>query len=75
MAFGPGEIMLLVPILLGFPIWGIIDAISRPASQWATARLSKGLWILIQIVFWVVGTVGYIMIAWPKLRAAGRTTT
>lgn len=41
-------VILLAVILLGFPIWGAVDAAAHPEPVWADAGLSRRTWIMRQ---------------------------
>ncbi|MCA1697089.1 MAG: PLDc N-terminal domain-containing protein [Actinobacteria bacterium] len=63
-------IIVLVVIIMGLPIWGIIDAAIRSDAEWAETGQSKGVWILVQLVLWTLGSVVYFLAIRPKLKRA-----
>lgn len=79
MSMGPSEfliiILLVIPLGLVFPIWGIVDAAGRPDSAWARAEQSKTLWIVLQAVGmlvcfgWILAVV-YLVAIRPKVKQA-----
>jgi hypothetical protein len=81
MNLGPSEVviigLLLIPLGLVFPIWGIVDAAGRPDSAWARADQNKTLWIVLQAVGmlvcfgWILAIV-YLTVIRPKVRSAER---
>ncbi len=68
--FGGGGLIVLVIALVALviPISALIDSISRPSSAFAAAGSSKGLWIALIVLFWLVtGVVGLILsVVWPR---------
>lgn len=60
-------VLLVVVIFVGFPIWGIIDAATRPDSEWAAADQNKIVWLLVQVFLWVIGSLVYFLAIRPKL--------
>ena len=55
---------VLVSILVGLaiPIWAIADAGSKPSAAFDAAGTSKGMWIALIAVFWVLtGIIGLIL--------------
>jgi hypothetical protein len=73
-----GLIVLLFGLIaLVFPIWALIDVIWRPAGAFTAAGSSKGMWIALIAVFWLLtGIVGavlsivYLASIRPRVRAA-----
>ena len=68
MSLGPAEILLLV-VAVALPVWGIVDAGTRPNSSWAAADQSKVVWGLVQILLWGLGSLVYFIAIRPKLKA------
>ena len=70
--------MLMVLLSMAFalsiffvlPVWGIVDAIRRPPEQWDAAGQSKSLWIVIQFIAWIIGSLIYVFAVRPRLRSA-----
>jgi neutral amino acid transport system ATP-binding protein len=48
-------------------ISGIIDAIATPGERWKEAGHSKLLWVVLQLLIGLIGTVLYFVIVRPKL--------
>jgi uncharacterized membrane protein YfcA len=48
-------VVLLVFALLGFAIWGAIDAAQHPKTQWAELRLDKRSWVRRQLFLAPIG--------------------
>ena len=61
MSFGYVQFFILAAFL-AFTIWGIIDAVSRPSSDWKRTGHSKVVWVVLQVVFGTLGTVLYVII-------------
>jgi hypothetical protein len=62
--FGGQGFLILVVALIGLvvPVWAVADAASRPSAAFAAAGSSKGLWITLVIVFWLVtGIIGFVL--------------
>jgi hypothetical protein len=51
---------LLATVLIALPVWGVIDAISRPETQWGQIGQSKSRWVLMLALTWPVG-VGFLI--------------
>jgi hypothetical protein len=78
-SIGPSElvliVVLLIPLGLVLPIWGIADAAGRPDSAWARADQNKTMWIVLQAVGmlvcfgWILAVV-YLTAVRPRVRAA-----
>jgi hypothetical protein len=68
---GAPEILILFMLLFGFvlPIWGIVDAATRPDPVWTAAGQNKVLWIVLQIVLGALGAIIYFVAIRPKLVA------
>ena len=62
--------VLLVALLGVFlPIWGILDAATRPDNAWIAADQSKMVWVVVQLFLWTIGTIAYLIVVRPKLKA------
>ena len=67
--------------LLAFTLWALIEAIGRPAEQWAAAGQSKALWLGVIVGVAILGFGGlgwvgallYALIARPALKRAAGT--
>ena len=71
MNVGAPELIIIV-IMLAFaviPIWGLIDAATRPAGVWNAAGQSKVLWIILQFVLGILGALIYFLAIRPRLQA------
>jgi hypothetical protein len=63
MIFGPDLIVVVIVvfILLGAPIWAVVDAASRTPASFIAAGSSKTLWIALILVFmFVFGPISII---------------
>jgi hypothetical protein len=78
--FGPDLLVVAVIGIVGLvvPIWAIVDAASRPSGAFAAAGSSKGMWIALILVFWLLtGLIGlilacvYLAAIRPRVRAVG----
>lgn len=63
-------------VVLALPIWGIVDAVTRPPHHWEVAGLSKRPWVSVQALGAPVGAglvaaIVYFASIRPKLNAAG----
>lgn len=63
-------------VLLAMPIWGVVDAVTRPEHHWQVAHLSKSRWVGWQTAGALAGVgfvaaVMYFASVRPKLNAAG----
>lgn len=64
--------------MLGFWLWGIVDAARRPAAQWSAAGQSKGLWLVVIVGAGLFACIGsgwigsllYLLIPLPALKRA-----
>ncbi|HEV3363988.1 MAG TPA: hypothetical protein VG795_07585 [Acidimicrobiia bacterium] len=72
MNLGAPEILILLMMLALFviPIWGIVDAATKPDAAWTAAGQSKVLWIVLQLVLGILGAIIYFVAIRPKLVAA-----
>ncbi len=63
-SIGPIElvIVLVVLVLLLVPIWAIVDAATRPDSQWAAASQSKTLWVVLLVSGLFLPGVGFVLL-------------
>lgn len=70
---GPEDIPLLIIVggmVLGPPLWGIIDAARLPSEAWKRAGQSKPAFIVMQALLGVPGTIAYAMVVRPKVKEA-----
>ncbi len=76
--FGLDGIILLVIaiVMLVIPIWALVDSIARPTSAFSAANSSKGMWVALITVTWlltgIIGTVlsvVYLASIRPRVRA------
>jgi hypothetical protein len=42
--------MLLLMVMVGLPLWGAIDAASRPMMEWARTGLPRSKWVRLQAI-------------------------
>ncbi len=81
---GPAELLILVVVFLlpvGIPVWGLLDAASRPDWAWERVDQNKVRWIFLQALgvapFLIIGfvcSVFYLAAIRPKLRSAQAST-
>ena len=66
-----GTVLLIVVwlVLIGLPIWGLIDAATAPDSKWEAADQNKTTWIVVQVVLGALGAAIYFIAIRPKVRA------
>lgn len=74
---GSGELWLslLATVLVALPVWGVIDAVGRPARHWERIGRNKGAWIAFMAAGAPVGigfvlALGYFTRVRPLLSAA-----
>jgi hypothetical protein len=72
-----GVFFLLIAIVLVIPIWALVDSIARPSSAFTAANSSKGMWVALIAVSWlltgIIGTVlslVYLVSIRPRVRDA-----
>ncbi len=60
---GDGILLLLIVVaMLIIPIWALIDAIARPSGAFAAAGSSKGMWVALIAITWLLtGIIGTIL--------------
>jgi hypothetical protein len=58
---GPIEVAIfaLLVVNIGLGLWAIMDAASRPESQWNAAGHSKGLWLTLLTLVAVLGCFSF----------------
>ncbi len=59
--FGPA--LLFVVLGTAFPLWAIVDALSRPAVAFSAAGSNKTAWIIVLLVFTFVLGIGLFLAA------------
>jgi predicted membrane channel-forming protein YqfA (hemolysin III family) len=73
MMIGPVELVFIL-VALGatvvLPIWGLVDAATRPDAVWAASGQSKVVWLILQVLLWTLGALIYFIAIRPKLVAA-----
>jgi hypothetical protein len=62
--------MFLVPLALA--IYAVVDCIQTDAAE--VRNLPKFLWILLILLFWIVGPIAWLVAGRPRAAAAGRGT-
>jgi uncharacterized BrkB/YihY/UPF0761 family membrane protein len=69
-------LVVLLLFLLAIPIWAVIDAASRPSSQWKAAQLDRTTWVILvaggTVFLAPVGfcfAIYYLLLIRPKLDA------
>jgi Protein of unknown function (DUF2516) len=69
-------ILLIAVVMLVIPIWALVDAISRPSGAFSAAGSSKGMWVALIAITWlltgIIGTVlsiVYLASIRPRVRA------
>lgn len=50
-----------------FWIWGLVDALRRPQSEWQAAGQNQILWVVVMVFLGFIGTILYLLIARPQL--------
>jgi hypothetical protein len=55
-------VLLIALVTLIFPIWALVDSISRPTAAFTVAGSSKGMWIVLIVLFWLfTGIIGVVL--------------
>jgi Protein of unknown function (DUF2516) len=55
-------IALVGIVMLIIPIWALVDAIARPSAAFSAARSSKGMWIALIAITWLLtGIIGTVL--------------
>ena len=69
-------ILVITIVMLVIPIWALVDSIARPSGAFSAANSSKGMWIALIAITWlltgIVGTVlsvVYLASIRPRVRA------
>ena len=66
-------LIVIVLAVVAFWLWPLVDAVSRPESQWQRADQSKIVWVMLIIFLGLLGSVLYLAIARPALTRAAVT--
>jgi uncharacterized membrane protein YfcA len=69
-------VAMAVFVLLAMPIWGAVDAMTRPDHHWQVAGVKRKLWVRLQAAgapfgVGLVASTAYFAIIRPKLNTAG----
>ena len=69
-------ILVIAIVMLAIPIWALVDSIARPSSAFSSANSSKGTWVALIAITWlltgIIGTVlsiVYLASIRPRVRA------
>jgi hypothetical protein len=65
-------VLVFFVLMLAVFVWWLlmlVDALKMSDSTWAVAGESKLLYVLLMVFLGVIGTILYVAIARPKLRA------
>ncbi len=68
--FGPA--LLFVVLGMAFPLWAIVDALSRPAVAFYAAGSNKTAWIIVLLVFTFVLGIGLFLAAFYLVSVRGK---
>lgn len=49
----------------------VIDIVRRPASQWAATDRSRSTWVIVVVLFNVIGVAIYALFMLPRLMSQG----
>lgn len=65
------KVIRALPLLLGLVlmIWCLVDCIQTPSSE--IRNLPKLGWIVVIVVFWVIGSVAWLLAGRPKRASPG----
>ena len=54
--------LVITAVTLVIPIWALVDAIARPSSAFSAADSSKGMWVALIAITWLLtGIVGLVL--------------
>jgi hypothetical protein len=69
-------IFIVAVVMLVIPIWALVDSIARPSAAFSAANSSKGMWVALIAITWlltgIIGTVlsvVYLVSIRPRVRA------
>ncbi|HEX9643283.1 MAG TPA: PLDc N-terminal domain-containing protein [Acidimicrobiia bacterium] len=68
----PGLGLLGLAVLV-LHIWAIVDVLRTPGSRWEAARENQVVWLIVVLLLSIAGPILYVVMARPKLLAAGRS--
>ena len=55
-------VVVVAVVVIALPIWALVDAASRPPAAFAAAGSSKGLWVALITVCWLLtGIIGVVL--------------
>lgn len=60
--------MLIIVAMLAGWLWGVVDAVRCPDYLFRSIGQNKVLWIMLQLFLFPLGTLLYLVVAWPSLR-------
>lgn len=63
------DLMIFLAAILAVPIFGLADATRRPPEAFEEAGRSKTVWVVVQIIVPVFGTLAYYAWIRPRVRA------
>jgi|ERR1035437_1446559 ribose/xylose/arabinose/galactoside ABC-type transport system permease subunit len=64
--------LMMFIVLVGLPLYCIIDAATRSSDEFAKADSNKTLWIVLPFVFGIVAAIVYLAAIRPKLKLVTR---
>jgi hypothetical protein len=54
--------LVITAVTLVIPIWALVDSIARPSSAFSAADSSKGMWVALIAITWLLtGIVGLVL--------------
>ena len=62
-------IILFVLALLLLPVWGVIDAATRPDRVWHAADQNKIVWVLVILFLPIAGSIAYFAVIRLRLKS------
>jgi predicted membrane protein len=65
-------VVLVLLIFWAVPIYAIVDVARRPDEVWAATSNSKGLWILLLLLFGILAALVYFVVVRPRLIVAAQ---
>jgi hypothetical protein len=62
-------VAIFLILLVGLPLYCIIDAVNRSSEDFLAADSNKTLWVVLPFVFGIVAAIVYLAAIRPKLEA------
>jgi hypothetical protein len=63
---------VVIAAVVGLVVWALVSVLATPSSVWRAAGRSQVRWVLLILVFPLVGSLAYLAMARPDLRSRAR---